>query len=184
MQASQYYLKLVRFMDSCQDEEILEVLGKITNITFVDAKIDFDISLGFNTRSCRVFEDNKETCVYEIQNNKLYVRPEQKNDKLDSVQDIEDKYQSYREEELEWKEKQELERQELEWKEKLELEWEQEEAILEEDLRYREYMKEQQEKYIREQQEKSEYATENIIDEGKVGHWSDGDEDDDDDDDE
>lgn len=152
-------------MDSCQDEEILEVLGKITNITFVDAQIDFDISLGFNTRSCRVFEDNKETCVYEIQNNKLYVRPEQKNDKLDSVQDIEDKYQSYREEELEWKEKQELE-------------WEQEEAILEEDLRYREYMKEQQEKYIREQQEKSEYATENIIDEGKVGHWSDDDEDD------
>lgn len=155
-------------MDSCQDEEILEVLGKITNITFVDAQIDFDISLGFNTRSCRVFEDNKETCVYEIQNNKLYVRPEQKNDKLDSVQDIEDKYQSYREEELEWKEKQELE-------------WEQEEAILEEDLRYREYMKEQQEKYMREQQEKSEYATENIIDEGKVGHWSDDDEDDDDD---
>jgi len=152
-------------MDSCQDEEILEVLGKITNITFVDAQIDFDISLGFNTRSCRVFEDNKETCVYEIQNNKLYVRPEQKNDKLDSVQDIEDKYQSYREEELEWKEK-----QELEWKEKLELEWEQEEAILEEDLRYREYMKEQQ--------EKSEYATENIIDEGKVGHWSDEDDDD------
>ena len=166
-------------MDSCQDEEILEVLGKITNITFVDAQIDFDISLGFNTRSCRVFEDNKETCVYEIQNNKLYVRPQQKKDKLDNVQDIEDKYQSYREEELEWKEKQELERQELErqeleWKEKIELEWEQEEAILEEDLRYREYMKEQQEKL-----EKSEYATENIIDEGKVGHWSDDDEDDD-----
>lgn len=168
MQASQYYLKLVRFMDSCKDEEMLEVLGKITNITFVDAQIDFDISLGFNTRSCRVFEDNKETCVYEIQNNKLYVRPEQKNDKLDSVQDIEDKYQSYREEELEWKEK-----QELEWKEKIELEWEQEEAILEEDLRYREYMKEQQEKL-----EKSEYTTENIMDEGKVGHWSDDDEDD------
>lgn len=155
-------------MDSCKDEEMLEVLGKITNITFVDAQIDFDISLGFNTRSCRVFEDNKETCVYEIQNNKLYVRPEQKNDKLDSVQDIEDKYQSYREEELEWKEK-----QELEWKEKIELEWEQEEAILEEDLRYREYMKEQQEKL-----EKSEYTTENIMDEGKVGHWSDDDEDD------
>ena len=36
--------------------------------------------------------------------------------------------------------------------EKQELEWDQEEAILEEDLRYREYMKEQQEKL-----EKSEY---------------------------
>jgi flagellar motility protein MotE (MotC chaperone) len=164
MQASQYYLKLVRFMDSCKDEEMLEVLGKITNITFVDAQIDFDISLGFNTRGCRVVEDSEEKCVYEIQNNKLYIRPEQKNDNLDSVQDIEDKYKQkfydYIQEELEWKEKQELE-------------WEQEEAILEEELRYHEYMREQQEK-----SEDSEYTTEKVIDEGKVGHWSDDDDDD------
>jgi hypothetical protein len=146
-------------MDSCKDEEMLEVLGKITSITFVDAQVDFDISLGFNTRSCRVLEGDEEKCVYEIQNNKLYIRPEKKIDNLDIVQDNEeDKYKLYRE---------------LEWREQQELEWEKEEAILEEDLRYREYMIEQEENY-----EESEYTTDKVMDEGKVGHWSDDDDDD------
>jgi hypothetical protein len=149
MQASQYYLKLVRFMDSCKDEEMLEVLGKITNITFVDAHIDFDISLGFNTRSCRVLEGDEEKCVYEIQNNKLYIRPEQKNDILDIVQDTEDKYKQ--------KFYDYIIQEDLECKERQELEWEQEEEDDDDD---------------------SEYTTEKVIDEGKVGHWSDDDDDD------
>ena len=62
---------------------------------------------------------------------------------------------------------------ELEWREQQELEWEKEEAILEEDLRYREYMIEQEENY-----EESEYTTDKVMDEGKVGHWSDDDDDD------
>lgn len=147
-------------MESCEDQEILEVLGKITNITFVDAQVDFNISLGFNTRACRVYEDNKEKCVYEIQNKKLYISQEERKDPLDKVQDIEDPYnQLYKEQELEWKEKQELE-------------WEQEEEILMDEIRYNEYVREQKE------YEDSEYTTEKVIDEGKVGHWSDDDEDD------
>jgi hypothetical protein len=200
MQASQYYLKLVKFMDSCKDEEMLEVFSKITNITFVDAQVDFNISLGFNTRGCRVVEDGEEKCVYEIENNKLYIIPEEKNDVLDKVQDtykekiyevveddgdVLDKVQdTYKEKIYELIEddgdideeeviNQELYRQkELEWEEKQALEWEQEEEILADEIRYHEYMREQQEYY-----DESEYTTEKVIDQGKVGHWSDDDSD-------
>lgn len=183
MQASQYYLKLVRFMDSCKDEEMREVFSKITNITFVDAKVDFHISLGSNTHGCRVFEDNKETCVYEIENDKLYIIPEEKDDNLDRVEDIdtfnqekvyevvEDDSDEIEDEEEEIK--QELYRQQaLEWEEIQALEWAHEEEILADEIRYHEYIREQEEVY-----DESEYATENVIDQGRVGHWSDDDSD-------
>ena len=86
MQAAHSYFKLVQFYESNPDHELSQALSNLTSITIGDVQIDFKISLGFNTRACRVFENEKEVGVFEIIEDEIYSAPEGKRtDDMDTI---------------------------------------------------------------------------------------------------
>ena len=85
MQAAYSYFKLVQFYEANPDHELSQGLSNLTSITIGDVQIDFKISLGFNTRACRVFENDKEVGVFEIIEDEIYSAQGNRTDAMDTI---------------------------------------------------------------------------------------------------
>ena len=85
MQAAYSYFKLVQFYEANPDHELSQALSNLTSITIGDVQIDFKISLGFNTRACRVFENEKEVGVFEIIEDEIHSAQGNRTDAMDTI---------------------------------------------------------------------------------------------------